>query len=49
MSSFLGVDMKEGFLQVFQDFIYVPIISAIIGAVFTVFVPKLWTKIWEKL
>lgn len=43
------VDMKEGFLQVFQDFIYVPIISAIIGAIFTVFVPKLWTKIWEKI
>lgn len=33
--------MKTGFEYVFQNYIYVPIISAIIGAIFSMLVPKL--------
>ena len=41
--------MKEGFLYVFQNFVYVPIVSAIIGSVFTIIVPKVGSKIWENI
>lgn len=41
--------MKYGFLYVFQNFIYVPIVSAIVGSVFTIIVPKLGVIIWGKL
>ena len=41
--------MKDGFIYVFENFIYVPIISAIIGAIFSIIVPQIWTKIWGKI
>lgn len=41
--------MKDGFIYVFQNFIYVPIISAIIGAVFSVIMPQICSKIWGKI
>ena len=36
--------MSEGFEYVFQNYIYVPIISSIIGGVISVFTPKLIKK-----
>ena len=41
--------MKDGFIYVFQNFIYVPIVSAIIGAVFSIIVPQIGAKIWAKI
>lgn len=40
--------MKDGFMYVFQNYVYVPIVSAIIGALFSILVPKIGIKIWEK-
>lgn len=41
--------MKSGFEYVFQNYIYVPIISAIIGAIFSMLVPKLFIWIGKKI
>lgn len=41
--------MRNGFEYVFQNYIYVPIISAIIGAIFSIFVPKLIMWIGRKV
>lgn len=41
--------MKNGFEYVFQNYFYVPVISAIVGAVFSIFVPKFGAWIWKKI
>lgn len=41
--------MKEGFSFVFENFIYVPIVSALIGALLSVVVPKIGTMVWERI
>lgn len=40
--------MKD-IIYVFQNFVYVPIISAIIGAAFSIIIPKLGSIIWGKI
>lgn len=41
--------MMSGFEYVFQNYIYVPIISAIIGAIFSIFTPKIAEKIIKEV
>lgn len=41
--------MEKGFEYVFQNYVYVPVISAIIGAIFSVFVPKLFFYVQAKI
>lgn len=41
--------MKNGFEYVFQNYFYVPLISAIVGAVFSQFVPKFGIWIWKRI
>lgn len=44
----MGDAIVEGFLYIFQNYVWVPIISAIIGGLLSICVAEIWKKITSK-